>query len=348
MGAGVLLVAATLAGIAQGRGQPLPAQEGSVLAGPAFANAVVAGGLARVALSPAAPGLNRLTVLTPPPVNQGEVVPPPPSDAAPGETPRHLATETTAGSISATLACICFPSEITVDLFAGDGAWHADIDLPAAGVWRATLTVDGAARPGPGRLAGRQRPCPRRPAGGGGLPGRPVRPRRPPLPLLPTRPRPRPRASSTPRAASTAARWSSPPPTTAATPRQARVVAERLLAGGAKVAAPCGGGSGAATEALSRKIPVVVSDPQAPVVPSTRVFRLAPDPYAEGGRWPACWPATPSPSGPMSRGRWPWWSTPATPPPTGCSSACTPASTSTPSWPTRSSEPAPSRRPTST
>ena len=63
-----LIFAATLVGVAQGRGQPLPAQKGSVLAGPAFANAVVGGGLVRVALSPAAPGRNRLTALLAHPV----------------------------------------------------------------------------------------------------------------------------------------------------------------------------------------------------------------------------------------------------------------------------------------
>ena len=67
LGAAVLVFAATLVGVAQGRGQPLPAQKGSVLAGPAFANAVVGGGLVRLALSPAAPGRNRLTAPWPTP-----------------------------------------------------------------------------------------------------------------------------------------------------------------------------------------------------------------------------------------------------------------------------------------
>jgi methionine-rich copper-binding protein CopC/putative copper export protein len=280
-GAGVLLVAAALAGIAPGRGQPLPAQEGSVLAGPAFANAVVGGGLARMALAPAAPGLNRLSVLTPPPLNQGEIVPPPPSDAAPGETPRHLATETTAGSISATLTCVCFPSEITVDLFAGDGAWHADVDLPAAGVWRAALTVDGqpalapvALRVDSGHAPGAAPVVVAAPAdlsahdarrcrsfqlglvlalgflnAEGGIDGRKV--------VVASR-------------------------DDGGDPGQARDVAARLLDGGARVAAPCGAGTEAATETLGGKIPVVVADPQAPLVPGPNVVRLAPDPYAEG------------------------------------------------------------------
>src|SRR5204863_7394660 len=68
LGAAVLIFAATLVGVAQGRGQPLPAQKGSVLAGPAFANAVVGGGLVRVALTPAAPGRNRFTALLANPV----------------------------------------------------------------------------------------------------------------------------------------------------------------------------------------------------------------------------------------------------------------------------------------
>ena len=85
LGATVLVFAATLVGVAQGRGQPLPAQKGSVLAGPAFANAVVGGGLVRVALSPAEPGRNRLTALLANPIEAATARGRGGAAAAPGE-----------------------------------------------------------------------------------------------------------------------------------------------------------------------------------------------------------------------------------------------------------------------
>src|SRR5207248_8944544 len=131
LGAAVLIFAATLVGVAQGRGQPLPAQKGSVLAGPAFANAVVGGGLVRVALSPAAPGHNRFTALLANPAEAATAGGVQRSAAAPGEQE----------AVSVSLVCACAAKPVAADLTRTAGAWGADVDLPSAGVWRASLRI---------------------------------------------------------------------------------------------------------------------------------------------------------------------------------------------------------------
>jgi methionine-rich copper-binding protein CopC/putative copper export protein len=133
LGVAVLVFAATLVGVAQGRGQPLPAQKGSVLAGPAFANAVVGGGLVRMALSPAAPGRNRFTAMLAGPVGP----------AADGGVQASAPTLNDQEEVKVSLACACAAEPVHASLIRGAGAWQADVELPKAGVWRASLTIGG-------------------------------------------------------------------------------------------------------------------------------------------------------------------------------------------------------------
>src|SRR4051812_49954099 len=121
-----LIFAAPLVGVARGGGQPLPAQKGSVLAGPAFANTVVGGGLVGVALSPAAPGRNRLTAILANPVEAGSAGGVQPAAAAPTEQ----------DAVSVSLVCECSAKPVATDLTRSAGAWRTDVDLPAEGVWR--------------------------------------------------------------------------------------------------------------------------------------------------------------------------------------------------------------------
>ncbi|MEA2348246.1 MAG: copper transport protein [Thermoleophilaceae bacterium] len=124
----VILLAATMAGLVQGRGQPLPAQRGNLFAGPAFATLALKDGVGRMTLAPARTGPNRLTLYTAP----GTDV-----DAVKGIEPDPK-------SISAKLSCNCSQDGVEVDLKrASGGAWVADVDLPADGAWGADLTVDG-------------------------------------------------------------------------------------------------------------------------------------------------------------------------------------------------------------
>ncbi len=282
LGVAVLLFAATLAGVAQGRGQPLPAQRGSVLAGPAFANAVVGQAVVRLALSPGAPGPNRLTVVSGGDTGAaarpaaGEAQRSPEGDVG-AESPEPLVA---ARSMEASLTCSCAKETVKVSLRRGGAAWHSDVDLPSAGVWRAALAVDGqaavapvalrvddAAAPGappvvvaaPADLSGPQaRRCRSFQLGmvlalgflnaDGGVGGRKV--------VL--------EATDD-----------------GGDPKQARAAAERQRSS-AVLGAPCGGGAAEAGRAFGSDLPVLVADPTTAPFEGERVFRLAGDPYAEG------------------------------------------------------------------
>jgi methionine-rich copper-binding protein CopC/putative copper export protein len=279
LGLAVLVFAATLVGVAQGRGQPLPAQRGSVLAGPALANAVVAGGLARLALIPAAPGLNRLTALMASPVEA--------ATAGANQTPATGPVEPKTVDVALECACAGKAVQGRLTRAAGPGAaltgspgvWRVDVDLPAAGVWHAALTVDGATSLAPVALRVDDGSAPGAPSfeissiadlsgpearrcrsfqlgmvlalgflnAKGGVGGRKV--------VL--------------RAADDGG-----------DPTRARKLAEAV--GRAHLAAPCGAAAGAAAQILQRKIPVVLADAKTPPVAGRRIFRLAADPYAEG------------------------------------------------------------------
>ncbi|HYT39608.1 MAG TPA: ABC transporter substrate-binding protein [Acidimicrobiia bacterium] len=269
LGAAVLVFAATLVGVAQGRGQPLPAQKGSVLAGPAFANAVVGGALVRMALSPAAPGRNRLTALLANPVEAATAGGVQRSASAPGEQE----------AVSVSLVCDCAAKPVAADLTRAAGAWRTDVELPTAGVWRASLKIGSGTSLAPvalrvatgsapgaspyeissiGDLSGAAaRRCRSFQLGlvlslgflnaKGGVGGRKV--------LV--------RAGDD-----------------AGDPVQARKLAEHDT--GAALAVPCGSTAAVTAGVLQKHMPVIVADGLAPPVNGERVFRLAGDPYAEG------------------------------------------------------------------
>jgi putative copper export protein/methionine-rich copper-binding protein CopC len=269
LGVAVLVFAASLAGVAQGRGQPLPAQKGSVLAGPAFANAVVGGGLVRVALSPAMPGRNRFTAIL---ASSAEA-------AGAGGVEQSAGTPGDQQAVSVALVCDCAAEPVDAELTRTAGAWVADVELPKAGVWRASLQVGGGSSLAPVALRVATGDAPGAPAweissiadlsgaaarrcrsfqlglvlslgflnARGGLGGRKV----------------------VVRAADDGG-----------DPARARELAE--AAGGARLAAPCGPAAAEAAEVLQDRIPVVLADAQTPPVAGERIFRLAGDPYAEG------------------------------------------------------------------
>ena len=113
----VLAIASSLSGLAQGRGQPLPAQRGDLLPGPALANALLTSGPAPVTLAPARRGVNTITVIP-----QGK--------------PKSVLVRLVCGCDVRPVISLLHPTS------AASGAYSAQIPVPAAGNWQAYLTVD--------------------------------------------------------------------------------------------------------------------------------------------------------------------------------------------------------------
>ena len=123
----VVALAATLAGLVQGRGQPLPAQRGNLFAGATFATAPVKTSLARVTVAPARTGMNSLTAVIGP-LQIGE-----PAVAEPKQ-------------VQARLTCACSPKTLNLELTRMHaGVWRAAVRLPANGLWEARIRLDGLA-----------------------------------------------------------------------------------------------------------------------------------------------------------------------------------------------------------
>ena len=120
----ILVLATTLSGLAQGRGQPLPAQRGTLFPGPAFGTALLAKANASVGLAPARRGANVLTV---------------------GIAPEQPAPR----SVRVRLVCNdCAVAPVRATLRPHGGlTWSAPVRLPADGTWSAYVTVDGAIAP---------------------------------------------------------------------------------------------------------------------------------------------------------------------------------------------------------
>ncbi len=269
LGVAVLVFAATLVGVAQGRGQPLPAQKGSVLAGPAFANAVVGGGLVRMALSPAAPGHNQLTALLAHPVEAAAAGGVQASAPAPGEQE----------TVSVSMVCDCAAKPVAADLTRAAGAWRADVNLPSAGVWRASLKIGGSSSLAPVALRVATGSAPGAPAGEvssiGDLSGPAARRCRSfelglvlALGFI--------NAKGGVGGRKVVVRSSDD----AGDPAKARQLAEQDT--GADLAVPCGRTAAVTAGILQKHMPVVVADALAPPVAGDRVYRLSGDPYAEG------------------------------------------------------------------
>jgi methionine-rich copper-binding protein CopC/putative copper export protein len=272
MGVGAVAVASVLAGTLQDAGQPLPAQRGNLLPGAGFADvALPHGEIADLTLAPARAGINRIVVAFAPP------------ETAQGSTPPALPR-----SVKVVLSCDCGlarPIGIDVPLHpgsAGPSAWYADVALPRNGVWDGQLRVDGATAIGsPTFTVGIQH-----------QPG------------------------STPVTLASVADLSGPDAVYCRSQELGalysieymnifgglggRKIDQELLDDGGSPAlaradalklarqhpalflAPCGQGAAAAIGAVGNRIPTIVADPGVPVTPGRRVFRLAPNPYAEG------------------------------------------------------------------
>ena len=269
LGVAVLVVAATLVGVAQGRGQPLPAQKGSVLAGPAFANTVVGGGLVRIALSPAAPGRNRLTALLANPVDAATAGGVQSSAPAPGEQ----------DAVKVSLVCDCAAEPVEAELTRGAGAWQTDVDLPKAGVWRASLSIGTGSSLAPValRVATGDAPgaSPYEISSIGDLSGPAARRCRSfQLGLVLSLAFLNAKGGVDGRKVVVRAQDD------AGDPARARTLAEDDKA--AHLAVPCGPTAGVTAGIQQRRVPVIVADALAPPVSGDRVFRLSGDPYAEG------------------------------------------------------------------
>ncbi|UJA21055.1 ABC transporter substrate-binding protein [Thermoleophilia bacterium SCSIO 60948] len=259
----VLGLAALLASLVPGRGQPLPAEDGTLVPGPALATTIGPDGPLRVTLAPALEGSNRLLVA-------GGDVP------KRGDGPRH---------VEARLFCGCADEPIAAELEHDPaGGWSTDVELPAEGPWFARLRmgdektnpvglpVGVPEAPGPGPLTvlsvadlsgadaercrshvlGLQLAVGRINAVGGLEGGRK-------LTVLALDD-----SGSSDRAAELA---------------DDAIADNEVVA----VAAPCGAASAAAVDAADAAgVPSLVADPAVAASDSSRVFRLAGDPYAEG------------------------------------------------------------------
>jgi methionine-rich copper-binding protein CopC/putative copper export protein len=122
--AGILALATALSGLAQGRGQPLPAERGTLFPGPALATALLPAANAPIGLFPARTGQNVVTVAI-----------------APGQrTPRDVRVR---------LVCSgCGVAPLRMSLRPHGGlTWSAGVRLPAEGTWFGYVTVGGTTAP---------------------------------------------------------------------------------------------------------------------------------------------------------------------------------------------------------
>jgi methionine-rich copper-binding protein CopC/putative copper export protein/ABC-type branched-subunit amino acid transport system substrate-binding protein len=267
---GVIAVASTLAGTLQGRGQPLPSQRGNLLPGAGFADVALQHSIAEITLAPARPGLNRVVVALAPPDGPRGTTPPAP--------PR---------SVKVSLSCACGspPIGLGIPLHPGAGgrdAWVGQVELPLGGVWSAELKVDGQPTIG----------NPTFDVGVTHTPG------------------------STPLTVASVADLSGPDALECRSQELGALLSIELMnvvggVGGGKINQevlddggnpalarsealslarqhpvafldPCGQGASAAIGAVGDEIPTIVGDPSVPTTAGTRVFRFAPNPYAEG------------------------------------------------------------------
>ncbi|MEA2138063.1 MAG: copper transport protein [Solirubrobacteraceae bacterium] len=256
----VLVLATTLSSLAQGRGQPLPAQRGTLFPGPALATGLLAKANAPLGLFPARVGANVVTV-----------------GVAPGQdAPKAVRVRLVCGG------CGVAPVRAALRRH-GARTWSAGVRLPAEGTWFAYVTVDAATAPpaqltvgvphaagapaltvlavadvsGPAaercraHVIGLEMAIGRLNADGGLDGGRKV------APLVLD-------SGGTAAGAAAAAR---------------RGLASDPIAS----AGSCGGGAVAAVEEASRAaVPAVVGDPDVDPTAAANVFRLAADPFVQG------------------------------------------------------------------
>lgn len=265
-----IAIAALLAGTLQGRGQALPSQRGNLLPGAGFADVALRNATGEMVLAPSEVGVNRI-VVTNAQADQSNSVPPPPPK-----------------SVSVAFACGCRqgPLSFHVTLHPGRagprGAWSAEVALPRDGTYSAELTENGKPTVG----------SPTFTVGDVSSPG------------------------STPVTVASVADLSGPDAIDCRSQELGALTAIELMnaAGGdngnklhqvllddrgsASLArsealalaarhpvaflAPCGQGAQGAISAVGSSIPTIVADDNVPVTGGKRVFRMAPNPYAEG------------------------------------------------------------------
>lgn len=265
-----IAIAALLAGTLQGRGQPLPAQRGSLLPGAGFADVALQNATGEMVLAPSAVGLNRIIVTNAESNQTGSAPPPPPR------------------SVSVAFACGCAEGDLSfhATLHRGSagpsGAWSADVALPRAGTYSAELTENGKPTVG----------SPTFTVGDVSSPG------------------------STPVTVASVADLSGPDAIDCRAQEYGALISIELMnasgglngnkirqvvlddKGSAALArsealglaarhpvaflAPCGQGAQGAISVIGNSIPTIVADDNVPVTQGRRVFRLAPNPYAEG------------------------------------------------------------------
>jgi methionine-rich copper-binding protein CopC/putative copper export protein/ABC-type branched-subunit amino acid transport system substrate-binding protein len=266
-----IAVAALLAGTLQGAGQSLPSQRGNLLPGAGFADvAVASGAVGQVTLAPAEVGINHIIVDDVSP-NQTGYVPP--------KAPR---------SIQVALACACGGANLSLKatLHPGSGGpsgpWVASVGLPLDGNYTAELIENGAPTVGEPEFT----------VGDLKTPG------------------------STPVEIASVADLSGPHGAECRSQELGALVSIELMnasgglggnklhqvllddGGSAAVARsdalelakqhpvafldPCGEGAQAAIAAVGNRIPTIVSDDSVPVTNGRYVYRLAPNPRAEG------------------------------------------------------------------
>jgi methionine-rich copper-binding protein CopC/putative copper export protein len=265
-----IAIAALLAGTLQGRGQALPSQRGNLLPGAGFANVALPNATGEMVLAPATVGLNRIIVTN----AEGDL-----STSTPPAPPK---------SVSVAFACGCQSGELSfhVTLHPGSagpsGAWSAEVAIPRAGTYSAELKENGTPTIG----------SPTFTVGDVSSPG------------------------STPVTVASVADLSGPDSLDCRSQEIGALTAIELMnaAGGyngnkirqvllddqgsASLArtealqlarqhpvaflAPCGQGAQGAISAVGNSIPTIVADDSVPITPGRLVFRMAPNPYAEG------------------------------------------------------------------
>ncbi len=266
----VVAVAALLAGTLQGRGQTLPSQRGVLLPGAGFADVALKNATGQLTLAPAAVGLNRISVSN---------VEPNQSGSSPPAAPK---------SVSVAFACGCRQDALSfhVTLHPGpagpSGAWSAEVALPRDGTYSTELTENGKPTVG----------SPTFTVGDISTPG------------------------STPVTVASVADLSGPDATDCRSQELGALISIELMnasggVNGNKIhqevlddegnpalarsealelarmhpvafLAPCGQGAQAAIAAVGNRIPTIVADDDVPVTQGRMVFRMAPNPYAEG------------------------------------------------------------------
>ncbi len=267
---GTIGVATLLAGTLQGRGQTLPSQRGDLLPGAGFADVALSKATGQMTLAPAAVGVNRIIVANSEPDQTGSVPPP---------TPKSMAVA---------LACDCRQGALSfrVTLHPGSagpsGAWSGDVALPRDGTYSAQLIENGKPTVG----------SPTFTIGDSSAPG------------------------STPAVVASVADLSGPDAIDCRSQELGALISIELMnasgglngaklhqvvlddQGSASLAhsealqlshehpvaflAPCGQGAEGAIDAVGNTIPTIVSDDNIPVTQGRDVFRMAPNPYAEG------------------------------------------------------------------